>query len=56
MGFCFLSQVLQDPIAKREELRARAKGLKTLGKIFQVNIFFLFFLENITHICSNIFI
>ncbi|CAN7021701.1 hypothetical protein IGI04_022781 [Brassica rapa subsp. trilocularis] len=29
--------VLQDPIAKREELRARAKGLKTLGKIFQKN-------------------
>ncbi|XP_010459811.1 PREDICTED: chaperone protein dnaJ 10 [Camelina sativa] len=29
--------VLQDPIAKREELRGRAKGLKTLGKIFQKN-------------------
>ncbi|CAF2084665.1 unnamed protein product [Brassica napus] len=29
--------VLQDPIAKREDLRARAKGLKTLGKIFQKN-------------------
>ncbi|CAH8253036.1 unnamed protein product [Arabidopsis lyrata] len=29
--------VLQDPIAKKEELRARAKGLKTLGKIFQKN-------------------
>ncbi|CAH2036666.1 unnamed protein product [Thlaspi arvense] len=29
--------VLQDPTAKREELRARAKGLKTLGKIFQKN-------------------
>lgn len=28
--------VLQDPDAKREELRARARGLKTLGKIFQV--------------------
>ncbi|KFK42079.1 hypothetical protein AALP_AA2G208500 [Arabis alpina] len=27
--------VLQDPEAKREELRARARGLKTLGKIFQ---------------------
>ncbi|KAL0016672.1 hypothetical protein SO802_003741 [Lithocarpus litseifolius] len=27
--------VLQDSIAKKEELRARAKGLKTLGKIFQ---------------------
>ncbi|KAH0920279.1 hypothetical protein HID58_027939 [Brassica napus] len=27
--------VLQDPDAKREELRARARGLKTLGKIFQ---------------------
>ncbi|KMT19375.1 hypothetical protein BVRB_1g013720 [Beta vulgaris subsp. vulgaris] len=27
--------VLQDNNAKREELRARAKGLKTLGKIFQ---------------------
>ncbi|KAL6644540.1 hypothetical protein ACP70R_016148 [Stipagrostis hirtigluma subsp. patula] len=27
--------VLQDGSAKREELRARAKGLKTLGKIFQ---------------------
>ncbi|XP_031406177.1 chaperone protein dnaJ 10 isoform X2 [Punica granatum] len=30
-----LSQVLQDPNVKKEELRARAKGLKTLGKIFQ---------------------
>ncbi|KAF9602279.1 hypothetical protein IFM89_026367 [Coptis chinensis] len=27
--------VLQDTTVKREELRARAKGLKTLGKIFQ---------------------
>ncbi|KAL6858978.1 hypothetical protein ACP4OV_017980 [Aristida adscensionis] len=27
--------VLQDPSVKREELRGRAKGLKTLGKIFQ---------------------
>ncbi|KAF8022423.1 hypothetical protein BT93_F0066 [Corymbia citriodora subsp. variegata] len=27
--------VFQDPIVKKEELRARAKGLKTLGKIFQ---------------------
>ncbi|XP_030516282.2 chaperone protein dnaJ 10-like [Rhodamnia argentea] len=27
--------VLQDPNVKKEELRARAKGLKTLGKIFQ---------------------
>lgn len=27
--------VLQDSFARREELRARAKGLKTLGKIFQ---------------------
>ncbi|CAH8370958.1 unnamed protein product [Eruca vesicaria subsp. sativa] len=27
--------VLQDPDAKKEELRARARGLKTLGKIFQ---------------------
>uniref|UniRef100_A0A1J3IAW9 Chaperone protein dnaJ 10 n=2 Tax=Noccaea caerulescens TaxID=107243 RepID=A0A1J3IAW9_NOCCA len=27
--------VLQDPEAKREELRARARGLKTLGRIFQ---------------------
>ncbi|KAF3516385.1 hypothetical protein DY000_02064107 [Brassica cretica] len=27
--------VLQDSEAKREELRARARGLKTLGKIFQ---------------------
>lgn len=27
--------VLQDSSAKKEELRARAKGLKTLGKIFQ---------------------
>ncbi|GMP44293.1 hypothetical protein CsSME_00013293 [Camellia sinensis var. sinensis] len=27
--------VLQDNSAKKEELRARAKGLKTLGKIFQ---------------------
>ncbi|XP_033132895.1 chaperone protein dnaJ 10 isoform X2 [Brassica rapa] len=31
--------VLQDPTAKREELRARAKGLKTLGKIFQKSKF-----------------
>ncbi|KAF8406784.1 hypothetical protein HHK36_008876 [Tetracentron sinense] len=30
--------VLQDNTAKKEELRARAKGLKTLGKIFQVAI------------------
>ncbi|ESQ34685.1 hypothetical protein EUTSA_v10007857mg [Eutrema salsugineum] len=30
--------VLQDPTVKREELRARAKGLKTLGKIFQNKI------------------
>ncbi|XP_013599971.1 PREDICTED: chaperone protein dnaJ 10-like isoform X2 [Brassica oleracea var. oleracea] len=30
--------VLQDPTAKREELRARAKGLKTLGKIFQIKL------------------
>ncbi|CAH8389958.1 unnamed protein product [Eruca vesicaria subsp. sativa] len=29
--------VLQDPTAKKEELCARAKGLKTLGKIFQKN-------------------
>ncbi|KAL0545303.1 hypothetical protein IC582_015181 [Cucumis melo] len=28
-------QVLQDNNVKKEELRARAKGLKTLGKIFQ---------------------
>ncbi|KAE8709020.1 Chaperone protein dnaJ 10 [Hibiscus syriacus] len=27
--------VLQDNTCKREELRARAKGLKTLGKIFE---------------------
>ncbi|KAL6844754.1 hypothetical protein ACP4OV_025413 [Aristida adscensionis] len=27
--------VLQDNSVKKEELRARAKGLKTLGKIFQ---------------------
>ncbi|XP_010428734.1 PREDICTED: chaperone protein dnaJ 10 isoform X2 [Camelina sativa] len=27
--------VLQDPEAKREELRTRARGLKTLGRIFQ---------------------
>ncbi|KAI4388538.1 hypothetical protein MLD38_000858 [Melastoma candidum] len=27
--------VLQDPTARKEELRARAKGLKTLGKVFQ---------------------
>jgi len=27
--------VLQDSVVRREELRARAKGLKTLGKIFQ---------------------
>ncbi|KAA3454140.1 Chaperone DnaJ [Gossypium australe] len=30
-----LSRVLQDGNCKREELRARAKGLKTLGRIFQ---------------------
>ncbi|OMO94657.1 hypothetical protein COLO4_16222 [Corchorus olitorius] len=30
-----LSRVLQDNNVKKEELRARAKGLKTLGKIFQ---------------------
>uniref|UniRef100_A0A0E0B4S3 J domain-containing protein n=1 Tax=Oryza glumipatula TaxID=40148 RepID=A0A0E0B4S3_9ORYZ len=30
-----LSHVLQDSTIRREELRARAKGLKTLGKIFQ---------------------
>ncbi|KAF1874925.1 hypothetical protein Lal_00007541 [Lupinus albus] len=30
-----LSRVLQDNSAKKEELRARAKGLKSLGKIFQ---------------------
>ncbi|KAG8489910.1 hypothetical protein CXB51_015598 [Gossypium anomalum] len=30
-----LSHVLQDQKCKKEELRARAKGLKTLGKIFQ---------------------
>ncbi|KAJ8440181.1 hypothetical protein Cgig2_023946 [Carnegiea gigantea] len=30
-----LSRVLQDSSAKKEELRARAKGLKILGKIFQ---------------------
>ncbi|CAN8292126.1 unnamed protein product [Cochlearia groenlandica] len=29
--------VLQDPTAKKEEIRSRAKGLKTLGKIFQKN-------------------
>lgn len=28
--------MLQDSTIRREELRARAKGLKTLGKIFQV--------------------
>ncbi|GJY75350.1 DnaJ heat shock N-terminal domain-containing protein [Tanacetum coccineum] len=27
--------VLQDPTVKKEELRARAKGLRTLGRIFQ---------------------
>ncbi|KAE8655528.1 Chaperone protein dnaJ 10 [Hibiscus syriacus] len=30
-----ISHVLQDNTCKREELRARAKGLKTLGKIFE---------------------
>uniref|UniRef100_A0A6N2LDU4 J domain-containing protein n=1 Tax=Salix viminalis TaxID=40686 RepID=A0A6N2LDU4_SALVM len=30
-----LSRVLHDNSVKKEELRARAKGLKTLGKIFQ---------------------
>lgn len=29
-------QVLQDNNVRKEELRARAKGLKTLGKVFQV--------------------
>ncbi|RDY08996.1 Chaperone protein dnaJ 10 [Mucuna pruriens] len=33
-----LSRVLQDNSAKKEELRVRAKGLKTLGKIFQVRV------------------
>ena len=28
--------MLQDSSVRKEELRARAKGLKTLGKIFQV--------------------
>jgi hypothetical protein len=28
--------VLQDSSVRKEELRARAKGLKTLGKVFQV--------------------
>ncbi|GKC82368.1 chaperone protein DnaJ 10 [Tanacetum coccineum] len=27
---------LPDPTVKKEELRARAKGLRTLGRIFQV--------------------
>uniref|UniRef100_A0A0D3DZU2 DNAJ-containing protein X-domain domain-containing protein n=1 Tax=Brassica oleracea var. oleracea TaxID=109376 RepID=A0A0D3DZU2_BRAOL len=38
--------VLQDSEAKREELRARARGLKTLGKIFQVSF--------ISNIYSNV--
>lgn len=36
-------QVLQDNSVKKEELRARAKGLKTLGKIFQVLVIVLSF-------------
>ena len=39
--------VLQDSEAKREELRARARGLKTLGKIFQVS-----FISNILFKCD----
>uniref|UniRef100_A0A453L642 J domain-containing protein n=1 Tax=Aegilops tauschii subsp. strangulata TaxID=200361 RepID=A0A453L642_AEGTS len=33
--------VLQESNVKREELRARAKGLKTLGKIFQVSFLYI---------------
>jgi hypothetical protein len=35
--------VLQDPNARKEDLRLRAKGLKTLGKIFQVLLVHLFY-------------
>ena len=36
-------QVLQDANARKEDLRLRAKGLKTLGKIFQVLLVHLFY-------------
>nr|GEV70919.1 DnaJ heat shock N-terminal domain-containing protein [Tanacetum cinerariifolium] len=35
LTYVFVFQVLQDPTVKKKELRAGAKGLRTLGQIFQ---------------------
>jgi hypothetical protein len=42
-------QVLQDSSIRKEELRARAKGLKTLGKIFQVQFVHI----NVCVLCAS---